>query len=106
MSIPSDIAVWHNDGHVLFLELNRAEVVVQMVSCPGEGECQHPRHGCLVQFFVTRFGLECNVGVCPPSAEMPIAWMFTGDTYDVDAAQVWIIPTIDEAFSAWLVTQA
>ena len=99
-------SVWHNDGHVMYLELNRAEVLVTMVTCPGEGACQHERLGCIVQYFITRFGLDCNVGVCPPTAEMPIAWMISGDPYDVDACQVWVIPTTDEAFAAWLITQA
>lgn len=105
MTDTGDAAVWHNDGHVMYLELNKAEVVVQTVVCPGEGECQHERLGCVVQWFMNRFGLDCNVGVCPPSGEMPIAWMLVGDRYDMDACQVWVIPTEDEAFAAWLVTQ-
>jgi hypothetical protein len=36
---------------------------------------------------------------------MPIAWSLVGDPHDLDAAQVWIIPTADEAFAAWLITQ-
>jgi hypothetical protein len=87
------------------LELNKSEVVITTVICPGGPECQHSTLGCLVQYFTHRFGLECNVGVAPPEAEMPIAWTFTGDTWDVDAAQVWVIPVADEAFSAWMITQ-
>jgi hypothetical protein len=99
-------SVWHNDGHIMHLELNRAEVVVTIVTCPGEGECLHERLGCIVQYFINRFGLDCNVGVCEPAGEMPVAWMIAGDPYDVDACQVWVIPTTDEAFAAWLITQA
>jgi len=102
----NDAAVWHNDGHVMYLELNKAEVVVQAVVCPESTECKHERLGCLVQYFLNQFGLDCNVGVCSPSAEMVIAWMLVGDPYDIDACQVWVIPIEDEAFSAWLVTQS
>jgi hypothetical protein len=97
--------VWHNDGHVMLLQLNRSEIQALYVSCPEEGPCQHTVHGCMVRYFMLRFGLECNVGVAPPSPEMPIAWSLVGDPHDLDAAQVWIIPTADEAFAAWLITQ-
>jgi hypothetical protein len=100
-----DSVVWHNDGHVMLLELNRSDLNVLYLSCPEHESCQHPVHGCVVRFFLNRFGLECNVGVAPPVGEMPIAWSFQGDFSDLDASQVWIIPTTDEAFAAWLVTQ-
>lgn len=96
---------WHNDGHVIVLELNRAEIKVTQVICPGEGACEHPVHGCVVSWFLTRFGLECNVGVCSPTPEVTVAWSFSGDFNDLDAGQVWVIPTTDQAFAAWLVTQ-
>lgn len=105
MSTASDSIVWHNDGHIMLLELNRAEVRVLYMTCPEEGPCQHPTLGCVVRYFVQRFGLECNVGVAVPTGEMPIAWSMQGDLYDLDASQVWIIPTTDEAFAAWLITQ-
>ena len=104
MSTINDEIVWHNDGHTIMLELNRAEVKVLYVSCPEEGPCQHLTYGCMVRFFLSRFGLECNVGVAPPAEEMSIAWSMHGDSHDLEAAQIWIIPTSDEAFSAWLFT--
>ena len=61
---------------------------------------------CVVKWFVETYGLECNVGVCKPSGSLHVAWTFIGDAHrDLSACQVWIIPTDDEAFSAWMVTQ-
>ncbi len=105
MSTALTDTVWHNDGHVMVLELNRAEVRVVEVVCPDGDECRHDVHGCVVRYFLLRFGLDCNVGVAAPAGEMPVAWTFVGDVHDLDAAQVWVIPTADEAFAAWLVTQ-
>jgi hypothetical protein len=99
--------VWHDDGHVLYLEINQAELVVQMVSCPHgpQAPCRVNRHvGCVVEHFVFRFGLEVNVGVCPAAAELPVAWALAGDPTDVDLCQVWIVPTADEVFAAWAAT--
>jgi hypothetical protein len=100
-----DTSIWHNDGHSITLELNRSNILVTEVICPKTEECTHDVYGCIVEWFVTRFGLECNVGVAPAQPKMEIAWMLAGDTYDLEAAQVWIIPTSDDAFSAWLITQ-
>lgn len=96
---------WHDDGHRLALELNRSELVVTTVVCPKDGvpdaPCQHPRWGCVVDYFVSRFGLECHVGVCVPSDEIRVAWALVGDQVDLDAAQVWVISTSDDIFAAW-----
>lgn len=105
MSDVLDTSVWHNDGHSISLELNRTMVIITEVHCPKSEECIHPVHGCMVEWFIQRFGLDCNVGVAPVSQTMDIAWMISGDTYDLEMAQVWIIPTTDDAFSAWLITQ-
>ncbi len=98
-------SVWHNDGHSISLELNRSNLIVTEVKCPDVEECKHQSHGCMVRWFIDRYGLECNVGVTPAAAEITIALMFTGDMYDLESAQVWIIPTTDDAFAAWLITQ-
>ena len=98
---------WHDDGHSLFLEINKSELVVLTVMCPGshDAACRvNKRVGCLVQHFVGRFGLEVNVGVCPPTEQLPVAWSLVGDPSDVDLCQVWIVPTSDEVFSAWAAT--
>jgi hypothetical protein len=44
--------------------------------------------------------------VCVPQKELEIAWSFAGSKEkDIAQCQVWFIPTEDEAFAAWLVTQ-
>lgn len=87
--------------------LNRNELEIQVVSCPGhEGrECQIGKFDCIVDYFLDRFGLDCNVGVSEVSSSMEIAWSVQGDVDDPDLCQVWVIPVTDEAFSAWLATQ-
>jgi hypothetical protein len=103
-NVSTDTVMWHDDGHVIWLELNKAEVVVTTVICPAkdsEAPCRHHKVGCLVQYFVNRYGLDCNVGVCPASDQLRIAWAFYGDVDDLDAAQVWIVPVDDDVFSAW-----
>lgn len=105
MSMVEEESVWHNDGHRISLELNRSNILVTETHCPGGSECGHATYGCMVSWFLTRYGLECNVGVAPASHEIEIAWMLSGDSYDLESAQIWVIPTSDEAFAAWLVTQ-
>ena len=102
-----DTTVWHSDGHSIYMVLNRNELEIQVVSCPGhEGrECQIGKFDCIVDWFLGRYGLDCNVGVCEISSTMEIAWSVQGDTDDIDTCQVWVIPVADEAFSAWLATQ-
>lgn len=99
--------VWHNDGHIMHLELHQNEVLITHVTCPGgeASSCQHPQVGCLVDWFLLRFGLECNTGVAPISADMTIAWTVSGDLNLIDECQVWVMPVNDEAFAAWLITQ-
>lgn len=99
--------VWREDGHAMVLELNRSEVVVVMVRCPNDndGPCRTNRNiGCIVEFFLMRFGFECNVGVCPASSEIPIAWTVVGDPSDVDTCQVWVVPVADDVYGAWAAT--
>jgi hypothetical protein len=98
-------SVWHNDGHSISLELNRANLIITDVKCSDGEECKHQTHGCMVRWFIERYGLECNVGVTPAAPEIDIAWMSAGDMYDLESAQVWIIPVTDDAFAAWLITQ-
>lgn len=101
----TDEIVWHADGHVVHLELNKAELNVVTVTCPKTGECEHEETSCIVAWFLTRFGLDCHVGVCPPEAEMSIAWALSGDRRDLDAAQVWVISTADDMWQAWSTQQ-
>lgn len=97
-------AIWHNDGHVIGLLIDRSQLVISSIDCPG-GDCQHHRVGCVVKYFVNTYGLECNVGIIEPQPEIQIAWTVSGDVYDIDSCQVWIIPSEDEAFAAWAATQ-
>jgi hypothetical protein len=106
--LATDEVRWHDDGHRFTLELNRSDVVVTSVFCPHSNDpskpCRHRSIGCLVEWFLHRFGLECHVGVCPPAEELQVAWALIGDQYDLDAAQVWVISTTDDIFAAWATT--
>lgn len=99
--------IWHSDGHRIYMQLERTELVIQEVTCPQteDRECQTGKFDCIVTWFLNRYGLECNVGVSEVSSDMEIAWSAQGDMDDPDLCQVWVIPVIDEAFSAWLTTQ-
>lgn len=100
-------SIWHSDGHRIYMQLNRNELSIQLVTCPGgeDRECQTGKFECIVEWFLERYGLDCNVGVSEVASDMEIAWMVQGDTTDFDLCQVWVIPVADEAFSAWLITQ-
>jgi hypothetical protein len=104
MQNPNEM-VWHNDGHVLHLKIDRAELVVVSVDCPDLGECLSEEHGCVVQWFIDRFGMECNVGSCPASETLTICWTLSGSIKDMDAAQLWFMPLTDEVFNAWFVSR-
>ncbi len=97
---------WHNDGHKIMLRINRAELEVLHVECPGgESECMTDEYGCIVSWFVHRFGMECNAGSCTPEEIIEICWTLVGDKRNIDASQVWFMPLKDDVFSAWLTTQ-
>ena len=102
--------IWHDDDHRLLLQINKSELKILSVVCPNrekeKSDCRHPDAECMVEWFVSRYGLDCNVGVCEPLPELDIAWAFVGDTYrEIEAGQIWIIPKNDEAFAAWLISQ-
>lgn len=103
MNTITDTMVWHNDGHAMHLRLDKDQLSIIQVDCPGTEECQI-NSGCIVTWFLNRYGLECNVGIASPSAIMQIAWSISGDNSDPDLCQVWVIPIDDEAFAAWLMT--
>lgn len=107
MSDPHEL-VWHDDGHALWLELNKAELSVLTVSCPndGDGECRNRTGQCIVKWFIDRFGLECHVGVCRPEEHLTVAWAVVGDKDDFDDSQVWVISRTDDLFAAWRSTQS
>lgn len=102
--------IWHDDGHSLALQINKSELKILQVVCPHKDTenkpCSHPDAECLVDWFVMRYGLECNVGVCEPLPSLEVAWSFVGDMHrEIEAGQAWIIPKNDEAFAAWLISQ-
>jgi hypothetical protein len=101
---------WHNDGHVIHMQINKSNLEITSVDCPhkdkSEGACKHDDVNCVIEHFLNIYGLDCNVGVVAPSADLSIAWAFIGDRHkDLGACQVWVIPIEDEAFSAWIATQ-
>ena len=103
----SEESVWHTDGHRIYMQLNRNELSIQIVTCPKheDRECNVGKFDCIVEWFLDHYGLDCNVGVSEVASDMEIAWMVQGDTSEPDLCQVWVIPIADEAFSAWLMTQ-
>jgi hypothetical protein len=99
--------LWHNDGHSISLRINKSDVEIVDILCPTgrTGECHHERVGCIVSYFISRFGLDCNVGVCPAMPNLQICWSLVGDPYEVDACQLWFVPLEDDVFYAWLATK-
>ena len=106
----NDLIQWHNDGHIIKTMLNKSLFLIDSIVCPNKektAECySEALDGCIVSWFLNRYGFECNVGIAPAAAEMEIAWTLVSESnYDLELCQVWIIPTEDSVFSAWLATQ-
>lgn len=100
--------IWHKDGHAIEIQINRSDIVITSIECPGhdDRECKLGNFHCIVIWFLETYGLECNVGICTPAPTLEIAWSAVGDYSDPEMCQVWIIPTEDEAFAAWLISQS
>lgn len=99
-------AVWHNDGHEIKVTLEQQHVHVALSECPNNHKpntaCYHEDvNGCVVDYFVELFGIECNVGTAPATNPLPIAWAYVGTSRNLEKTQVWIIPSNDDAFAAW-----
>lgn len=110
MSMNTAEMIWHDDNHRLVLQIIKSELKILLTICPHKDEetapCRHPDAACIVEWFISRYGFDCNVGVCSPMPELEIAWSFVGDMHrEIEAGQVWIIPKNDEAFAAWLISQ-
>ena len=98
---------WHNDGHKITLRINKSELEVLHVECAAkdDSECRMDDGECVVRWFITRFGMECNAGSCPPEEIIEICWTIVGDKRNVDSAQVWFMPMKDDVFAAWMISQ-
>jgi hypothetical protein len=97
---------WHNDGHKITLQINRSELDILHTECPGgDAECMSEEYGCVVRWFIERFGMECNAGSCAPDEVLEICWTLIGDKRNIDSSQVWFMPVKDDIFVAWLTTQ-
>jgi|688.fasta_scaffold926380_2 hypothetical protein len=97
---------WHNDGHTLHLRINKSDLEIIDILCPHEGAspCKNIMGDCIVTWFVNRFGMDCNGGLCPPSEFMEISWTLVGDINNFDSCQLWFMPLNDEIFNAWIIT--
>ena len=100
--------MWHNDGHEITLRIVKSELLILETKCPhnqdAESPCYDPSYGCVVDWFISRYGLECNAGSCAPEEKIKICWTIQGDRRDIEACQVWFMPVTDDVFSAWLVS--
>jgi hypothetical protein len=98
--------VWHNDGHKIELRINKAELEVLSTLCPHEDSaaCKNMAGDCVVTWFINRFGMECNGGICPPVEFLDISWTIVGDINNFDSCQVWFMPLTDDIFSAWMIS--
>jgi hypothetical protein len=98
--------VWNDDNHSIVLRINKSELEVLEVVCPHEGKaaCKNMMDDCVIQWFVNRFGMDCNGGMCPPIENLQICWTIVGDINDFDSCQIWFMPKTDEVFAAWLIS--
>jgi hypothetical protein len=101
------VMTWNDDGHSIQLRLSKSELEITGITCPNRdtGNCNDPVHGCVVTYFIRRFGLECNAGTCPPAESIDICWTLIGDSRVIEECQLWFMPKSDEVFSAWLETK-
>jgi hypothetical protein len=107
MSVGQSDMIWHQDGHKVSLMLTRANLLISTVSCPdAKGECHNERVGCVVTWFLMRYGLDCHVGQASPMPELEIAWTLVGDQFDIEACQVWVISIDDPLYGSWAVSQS
>lgn len=98
--------IWHNDGHKIELRINKAELEVLSTICPHENDapCKNMTGDCVVTWFINRFGMECNGGMCPPAEFLEISWTIVGDINNFDSCQVWFMPLTDDIFDAWMIS--
>ena len=95
---------WHDDGHYLRLRIWKSELEITEIHCPhnNDGQCYDPVYGCIVEYFIGRFGLDCNAGTCLAIDKLDLCWTISGDRRIIDECQLWFMPKTDEIFVAWL----
>lgn len=102
----NNLMTWHDDGHVVNLQIRKSELEILDINCPYEESpdkpCQDRVYGCLVKHFIHRYGMECNAGQCDATPSMRISWTLIGDERVIDECQLWFMPNDDEVFAAWL----
>lgn len=99
--------IWHNDHHLLILRINKSELEILETRCPAtepNADCINANGECVVEWFIARYGMDCNGGICPAQAELEICWTVVGDKNIPESAQLWFMPIHDEVFQAWLVS--
>ena len=96
--------IWHNDGHSLWLRINRADLEILEIKCPGGDECGS-KNGCVVKWFIGIYGFDCNIGTSAPEEHLEICWALVGDADSVDTSQLWFVPVKDEVFYAWMTSR-
>ena len=97
---------WHDDGHVIHVRLEKDSVSVVSGLCPYGGRkdtpCYHEGiNGCVVNYFVSMYGIDVNVGVADAAGTLPISWSYGGNSWEIDSATCWIIPNNDPNFATW-----
>lgn len=103
--------MWHNDGHQLILRIEKAELIVSAVICPNRNKESLPGNRCMnrdgicaVEWFIERYGMDCNGGICDATSPLSICWTLIGDHNDYESSQLWFMPMNDEIFQAWLIS--
>lgn len=106
MSAPGSLE-WHVDGHEILFALQGPELTVLPLPCPNldkpDPECQIFER-CVFEYFVSIYGIDLNVGSVGLAPRIEFAWALQGDAWDLDGAQLWIIPVEDASFGPWLLS--
>jgi len=103
MSAQAAEMIWNNDGHTLWLKIEKTELQIIEVKCPeAEDSTCASSSGCVVKWFVNLYGFDCNIGACPPEEHLEVCWALVGDQNNLDMAQLWFVPVKDEIFYAWM----
>lgn len=98
---------WHVDGHRILLNINKTNIDIAPSICPhgnsDDAPCYHEGiSGCMVNYFINVFGLECNIGTVPADSSLEIAWATVEDNkWEIDLVDLCVIPVTDPYFADW-----